>query len=50
MKTLSAIPALCEENRRSLVDSPHKGLVIRSFDIVFDVGMDKLMNKKPVSG
>ena len=28
------------------VDSPHKGPVIQSFDIVFDVGLNKLWNKK----
>ena len=51
--------ALCEGNQlvtyvrgipRSAVDSPHKGSVIRSFDALFFVSMNKLLNCRLADG
>ena len=46
MGALSALPALCEENHWSPVDSPHKGPVILNFDVFDCVPMNKLLNKQ----
>ena len=44
MKTLGAFLApFCEENPP--VVFPHKGLIMRSFGVVFDVSLNKLLNK-----
>ena len=46
MGTLSALLALYEENPPVTMDSPHKVPVMRSFDVSFVVGINKLFNKQ----
>ena len=46
MWTLSSLLALCEGNPPE-VDSPHKGLVMRSFYVPFGVSPKKMWNKQP---
>ena len=46
IEMLSALQALCEGNLRSSVDSLHKGPVMQSFDILFIVSQNKLLNKQ----
>ena len=45
MKTLSALPSLCEGIHQSPVDSLHEGTVMQTFDIYFDVSLHTLLNK-----
>ena len=47
MEMLSTLLALCEGNPPSPVDSPHKGPVMRGFDVFFYVSQNKLCDKQP---
>ena len=45
MEVLSALLALCEGNP-ALLDSPHKGPVMQSFDVLFVSSLSNLFSKE----
>ena len=46
LETFSVLRALCEGILQVAGGSPHKGPVTRSFDVLFDIGLNKLLNKQ----
>ena len=46
METLSTLLALCRGNPAVMVDSPHQGPMMRSFDVSFVVSLSKLLKKQ----
>ena len=46
METVSVLLALCKGNPSWLMDSPHKGSVVRRSFIFFDIILNKLFNKQ----
>ena len=47
MEPFSALLALCAGNSQGPVNSPHKGPVTRSFDVFFDLRLNKRLSKQP---
>ena len=47
METFSALLALCAGNSPVPVNSPHKASITRSFDVFFDLRLNKLLSKQP---
>ena len=43
METFDALLALCERTDYSLVDFPQKWLVMRCFDMIFDIILNELL-------
>ena len=46
METLSVFLALCDVKPSATDGFPHKGRVIQSFEVIFDVVLNKMLNKQ----